>query len=113
MSTRRDTMPHRMTRSAPAGAESTVARNASRVPAGSAFAVAILALAGCTTLGNPAASDNDAPLYATSQSNLTSLSEVIDKHPEDPQAYNMRGAVYGEAGRNEQALADFGKAIGT
>ena len=50
-------------------------------------------------------------LYATSQSNLTSLSEVVEKHPDDPQAYNMRGSVYGEAGRNEQALADFNKAI--
>ena len=70
-----------------------------------------LALAGCATLGNPPASDNDDPLYATSQSNLTSLSEVIEKHPDDPQAYNMRGSVYGEAGRNEQALADFNKAI--
>src|SRR5580692_11958322 len=90
----------RMIRSAPAGAKSTVGRNTFRLPAASAVAAAILALAGCTTLGNPAASDNDAPLYATSQSNLTSLSEVIDKHPEDPQAYNMRGSVYGEAGRN-------------
>ena len=31
--------------------------------------------------------------------------------PNDPQAYNMRGSVYGEAGRTEQALADFNKAI--
>ena len=70
-----------------------------------------LALAGCATLGNPPAADNDTPLYTTSQSNLTSLSEVIEKHPDDPQAYNMRGSVYGEAGRNDQALADFNKAI--
>ena len=36
---------------------------------------------------------------------------MIEKHPDDPQAYNMRGSVFGEAGRNDQALADFNKAI--
>ena len=73
-----------------------------------------LALTGCATLGNPPASDAGAGegLLATSQANLTSLGEVIAKHPDDPQAYNMRGTVYGEAGRNDQALADFNKAIG-
>ena len=73
-----------------------------------------LALTGCATLGNPPAADAGASegLLATSQANLTSLGEVITKHPDDPQAYNMRGTVYGEAGRNEQALADFNKAIG-
>ena len=69
--------------------------------------------AGCATLGNPPAVQRRAGegLLATSQSNLTSLGEVIDKHPDDPQAYNMRGTVYGEAGRDDQALADFNKAI--
>jgi tetratricopeptide (TPR) repeat protein len=73
--------------------------------------LAALGLAGCATMGNPPASDTETPLNSTSQSNLTSLGEVIDKHPDDPQAYNMRGSVYGEAGRNEEALADFDKAI--
>ena len=75
------------------------------------MAAAAFALAGCAGLGNPAPGENDTALYATSQSNLTSLSEVIEQHPNDPQAYNMRGSVYGEAGRNEQALADFSKAV--
>ena len=103
-----------MTRPAFARAEAAPRRSAPKLLplAGSALLVAAFALAGCTTLGNPPAADNDGPLYATSQSNLTSLSEVIEKHPEDPQAYNMRGSVYGEAGRNDQALADFNKAIG-
>ena len=35
----------------------------------------------------------------------------MEKHPDDPQAYNMRGSVFAENGRNEQALADFNKAI--
>ena len=47
----------------------------------------------------------------TSQSNLTSLSAVVEKHPDDPQAYNMRGSVLAEAGQPEEALADFNKAI--
>src|ERR1700682_2135660 len=76
-----------------------------------ALACAAFALAGCTTLGNPPAAENNDPAYATAQPNLASLSEVIEKHPNDPQAYNMRGAVFGEAGRSEQALTDFNKAI--
>jgi hypothetical protein len=94
-----------MTGSALAGAEHIVRRAVARSLASAApaavCAVAALALAGCATLSGPSASDNDTALYATSQSNLASLSEVIQKHPEDPQAYNMRGAVYGETGRND------------
>src|SRR6202451_1413161 len=86
--------------------------NAGRIGAGAiALAVAALVLSGCTTLGNPPAAENNDPAYATAAPNLTSLSEVIEKHPNDPQAYNMRGSVFGEAGHNEQALADFDKAI--
>src|ERR1700728_2411108 len=84
-----------------------------RVVAGFAVAAALAAwsLAGCASLGNPPAADTDETLYAPAQSNVSSLSEVIEKHPDDPQAYNMRGAVYGEAGRDDQALADFDHAI--
>ena len=83
-------------------------RIAPGIAVGSVLLAAALALAGCATMGNPPASDVDSPLDATSQSNLTSLGEVIEKHPDDPQAYNMRGSVYGEAGRNADALVDFG-----
>jgi tetratricopeptide (TPR) repeat protein len=85
-----------------------------RIAPGSLALLGLLAaLAGCTTLGNPPASNAGAGegLLATSQANLTSLGEVITNHPDDPQAYNMRGTVYGEAGRDDQALADFNKAI--
>src|SRR6202035_3595209 len=85
---------------------------AGRIGAGAiALAFAAFALAGCATLGNPPAAENNDPAYATAAPNLTSLSEVIEKHPNDPQAYNMRGSVFGEAGRNEQALADYDKAL--
>src|SRR5258708_2940952 len=92
---------------------STIANaEAGRMGAGAiALAFPAFALAGCATLGNPPAAENNDPAYATAAPNLTSLSEVIEKHPNDPQAYNMRGSVFGEAGRNEQALADFDKAI--
>jgi len=73
--------------------------------------VILFALAACATPGGPGASEQDKPLYPGPQSNVASLSEVIAAHPDDPQAYNMRGSVYGESGRPEQALADFNKAI--
>ena len=42
---------------------------------------------------------------------VASLSEVIQKHPDDPQAYNMRGSVLADAGNADAALSDFNKAI--
>ena len=63
--------------------------------------VALFALAACATPGAPGGTAEDKPLYPGSQSNVASLSEVITAHPDDPQAYNMRGSVYGEAGRPE------------
>jgi tetratricopeptide (TPR) repeat protein len=73
--------------------------------------VILFLLAACATPGNPGAAESDKPLYPGPQSNVASLSEVIAAHPDDPQAYNMRGSVYGEVGRPEAALADFTKAI--
>ena len=67
------------------------------------------ALAACGHLDSP---EKEEALNATSQSNLASLGEVIQKHPEDPQAYNMRGTVLAAGGQPEAALADFNKAIG-
>src|SRR5438552_2823117 len=43
--------------------------------------------------------------------NLGSLTEAIKNNPNDPQAYNMRGLVLAQAGKTEEALADFNKAI--
>ena len=65
------------------------------------------ALAAC---GHLDSAEKDEALSATSQSNLASLGEVIQKHPEDPQAYNMRGTVLAAGGQPEAALADFNKA---
>ena len=86
------------------------------IVAPAAALTALLVMSGCASLGNlgdpSVAEKNDGALYGASQSNLASLSQVIESHPSDPQAYNMRGSAYGEAGMDEQALADFNKAIG-
>src|SRR3954468_6269395 len=47
----------------------------------------------------------------TSSSNIGSLTEADKANPKDPQAYNMRGSVLAQAGKSEDALADFNKAI--
>ena len=61
--------------------------------------VAIL-LSGCSiNLGSltPSSSEPE-PAKLTSQSNIASLSEAIKSNPNDPQAYNKRGAGGGRGG---------------
>ena len=72
-------------------------------------ALAPIVLAGCTGFGM-STSEPDPAITATT-TNIASLSEVVQRNPNDPQAYNVRGAVLGRAGRNEDALSDFNKAI--
>src|SRR5215208_5805372 len=84
---------------------------------GKAFALLVLAalLAGCSTTAlTPSAnavSESEEAQLAASPANIASLTEVVQRNPSDPQAYNMRGAVLGLAGRHEEALQDFNKAI--
>src|ERR1700683_2457059 len=85
-------------------------RTMHRYPTLAFILVVTSALAGCTSLGS-LSPEKDDTTFTPSQSNLASLTEVIEKHPEDPQAYNMRGSVFAETGRTEQALADFNKEI--
>ena len=71
-------------------------------------------LAGCasstfTTATAPTEAEDSQ--LAASPSNIASLSGVVQRNPNDPQAVNMRGTVFGQAGRNQEALADFNKAI--
>jgi Tfp pilus assembly protein PilF len=79
------------------------------------FACALLLvalLAGCTSAGlTGSIADNEEPVSATSSANIASLSDVVQRNPSDPQAYNTRGSVLGQAARNDEALADFNKAI--
>ncbi len=73
-----------------------------------------VALAGCassTFTTATAPSESEDSQLAASPANIASLSGVVQRNPNDPQAVNMRGTVYGQAGRNQEALADFNKAI--
>src|ERR1043165_6881384 len=87
--------------------------------AGTALLVAAVALAGCGTVLNSGGgangvsqtSETEDNQFAASPANISSLSAVIQRNPSDPQAYNMRGSGFGQAGRNDEALADFNKAI--
>src|SRR5439155_12515878 len=84
-----------------------------------AIAACAVALAGCTastldlgigsTSSTPPADPN---AQVASPANIASLTEVVQRNPNDAQAYNMRGTVLGRANRNQEALADFDRAIG-
>ena len=72
-----------------------------------------VALCGCSiNLGAlTPSSDKEEPARLVSPSNTVALSEAIKADPNNPQAYNARGAVLAQAGKTEDALADFNKAI--
>src|SRR5256885_1640536 len=55
--------------------------------------------------------DEQESAQAATPTNIASLTEVVQRNPNDAQAYNMRGSVLGRAGRNQEALADFDRAI--
>src|ERR1700742_1703577 len=88
---------------------------ASRLRALITVALMALATGGCSiNLGSLTPSSSNAtpePAKLTSSTNIASLSETIKSHPSDPQAYNMRGSVLAQAGKTDEALADFNKAI--
>src|ERR1700733_10646615 len=76
-------------------------------------ALVAITLGGCSiNMGSlsPTAGREE-PARLTSSSNIASLTEAIKNNPNDPQAYNMRGSVLAQAGRTEEALADFNKAV--
>src|ERR1700682_1255130 len=88
-------------------------RTRTRRHAASATLPALLvaaALSGCTSLTMPTAEEPE-PRPVASPTNIASLTDVVTRNPTDPQAYNMRGTVLGQAGRPQDALADFNKAI--
>ena len=77
------------------------------------IALIAIALCGCSiNLGSLSPSaEREEPAQLTSSSNIASLTEAIKNNPNDPQAYNMRGSVLAQAGKTEEALADFNKAV--
>ena len=82
-----------------------------------ALSVAALALAACSeTLGsfNPQTSrvaevDSESP--SANAGNIASLTDVIQRNPNDSVAYNTRGIAYAKAGNYKSAIDDFTKAL--
>ncbi len=68
-------------------------------------------LAACqgTSLQNAGLSGQNS--QAGSAANLDSLTAVVERTPNDPNAYNIRGAALGKAGRYDDAIADFNRAL--
>jgi tetratricopeptide (TPR) repeat protein len=78
------------------------------------IALMAVALGGCSiTLGSlsPSSEPKEEPAQLAASANIASLSETIKNNPSNPQAYNMRGSVLAQAGKTEEALSDFNKAI--
>src|SRR5215203_3600804 len=74
-----------------------------------------VALAGCDTVGSVTRSAGVAVVEEetkeASGANISSLSEVIQRNPNDPAAYNTRGAAYARLARYSDAINDFNKAV--
>src|SRR5260370_3582555 len=72
------------------------------------------ALGGCSiNLGSlTPSSEPEEPTRFTSSINVASLSAAIKNSPNDPVAYNKRGSALAQAGKTDEALADFDKPIG-
>src|SRR5580658_9035156 len=76
-----------------------------------AVALVAIVLCGCSINLGSSSEEREEPALLTSQRDIASLTEAIKNNPNDPQAYNMRGSVLAQAGRTEEALADFNKAV--
>src|SRR5688572_26599153 len=74
-----------------------------------------LALAGCDTVGSVNRPAGVAVVEEQSKeasgANIGSLSEVIQRNPNDPSAFNTRGAAYARLARYSDAVNDFNKAV--
>ncbi|TIR33179.1 MAG: GlcNAc transferase, partial [Mesorhizobium sp.] len=68
-----------------------------------------LALAGCQTA--PTGEFTNIDKAQGSAENISSLSAVIQRSPQDPEGYNVRGSAYGRGGQYQAALKDFDTAI--
>ena len=83
---------------------------------GPAALAAVAALLGALRHGEPRARRSRSPWWSRTtrrraKENLGSLTEVIERNPSDPGAYNTRGAAYARLGRYSDAIADFNKAV--
>src|SRR5262245_54858832 len=72
-----------------------------------ALSAATLGACASVTGGATGGAEVEENLQAASPANIASLTSVVQRNPDDPQAYNMRGSVFGQAGQSQEALADF------
>ena len=75
-----------------------------------AILLAGAALSACSTSGTVGELSTIEKAQGSSE-NISSLSAVIDRNPNDPEAYNVRGSAYGRGGRYREAMNDFNRAI--
>ena len=79
--------------------------------------IAALALAGCNGLGavgmppDARVAEVEPDQTGASAVNIASLTDVIQRNPNDSAAYNTRGAAYARIGRYQSAIDDFGHAV--
>ena len=81
-----------------------------------ATALVAAALAGCETYGGGATASRQFAVLESDQTgattvNIASLSDVIQRNPNDAAAYVTRGAAYARAGQFNDAIGDFTKAV--
>ncbi len=74
----------------------------------SAIALCVF-IAGCSSSGTNLSVENNASLG--NKGNIASLTQVIKKNPQDPNALNLRGTAYAQIGEYSEALKDFNAAI--
>ena len=72
------------------------------------FACAIVA--GCSSVDKTALSDSSTKVLGA-KGNIASLTEVINRNPNDPNALNLRGTAYAQSKKYKLALRDFSSAI--
>jgi len=88
---------------------------ASRLSDGSVRAAVLLALtvlAGCGAASvSPEVALKQEQAAAGQANNIESLTEIIEKNPQDANALNLRGTAYGQAGDYKNAMQDFNKAL--
>ena len=73
---------------------------------GSMIVLALLmgtALAGCQT--SPTGELAPIDVAQGSEQNIASLSSVIQRNPQDPEAFNVRGSAYGRGGRYQECFS--------
>ena len=64
------------------------------------------ALAACSTVTKTTSSEEEDTAYSAAPANIASLSEVAQRNPSDPQAFNMRGTVLGRGGHSHHLVCD-------